>query len=113
MDAAQAAGKAALEDVDHMAASRDHNSVWAPWLSDQLSALGLTVYPSAANFILVRFPADKGKNSADAMNFFSGRGIIPRETGGYGLPDCLRFTIGREDEMRAVAAAASDFMTGR
>ena len=110
---AQAAGKAALEDVDHMAASRDHNSVWAPWLSDQLSALGLTVFPSAANFILVRFPTEDGKTASDAMNYFSGRGIVPRETGGYGLPDCLRFTIGREDEMRAVAAAATDFMAGR
>lgn len=109
---AQAAGKAALEDVDHMAASRDHNSVWLPWLSDQLTALGLTVFPSAANFILVRFPAENGKTASDAMNFFSHRGIIPRETGGYGLPDCLRFTIGREDEMRAVAAAAAEFMAG-
>lgn len=111
--AAQAAGKAALEDVDHTAASRDHNSVWLPWLSEQFSALGLTVYPSAANFILVRFPSEKGKTAADAMKFFSSRGIIPRETGGYGLPECLRFTIGREDEMRAAAAAAVDFMNGQ
>jgi histidinol-phosphate aminotransferase len=111
--AAQAAGKAALEDMDHVAASRDHNSVWLPWLSDQFAALGLTVYPSAANFILVRFGTEEGRSAADAMNFFSSRGIVPRETGGYGLPDCLRFTIGREDEMRAVAAAAIDFMAGR
>lgn len=111
--AAQVAGKAALEDVDHMASSRDHNSVWLPWLSDQMSALGLTVYPSAANFILVRFPTEDGKTSSDAMDFFAGRGIIPRETKGYGLPECLRFTIGREDEMRAVAAAAADFMAER
>jgi len=28
------------------------------------------------------------------------------------LPDCLRVTIGREDEMRAFADAAKEFMAG-
>lgn len=110
--AAQAAGKAALEDTDHVAASRDHNSVWLPWFSDQLSALGLTVFPSAGNFVLVRFPAEGGKTASNAMDFFSRHGVIPRETTGYGLPDCLRFTIGREDEMRAAAGLATEFMAG-
>jgi len=110
--AAQAAGIAALEDTAHVAASRDHNAVWLPWLADRLGALGLCVYPSAANFVLVRFPDDPARNSAAAMKFFGERGLIPRETGGYGLPQCLRITIGREDEMRAVAAAAADFMAG-
>ena len=110
--AAQAAGKAAVEDAAHVAAARDHNSVWLPWLSDRLSDCGLTVYPSAANFVLVRFPDDDTHNSAAAMTFFESKGIIPRETGGYGLPDCLRVTIGREDEMRAFADAAKEFMAG-
>jgi len=107
---AQAAGIAAMDDDAHVAASRDHNSVWLPWLSDRLTALGLTVYPSAANFLLVRFPDDPARNAAAAMEFFGARGIVPRETGGYGLPQCLRITIGREDEVRAVAAAAADFL---
>jgi len=110
--AAQAAGKAAVEDVGHVAASRDHNAVWLPWLSDRLSALGLTVFPSAANFILVRFPAEGDRNAAAAMAWFSARGMIPRETAVYGLPDCLRITIGREDEVRAIAEAAAAFMKG-
>ena len=108
--AAQAAGIAAMEDTTHVAASRDHNAVWLPWLADRLGTLGLTVYPSAANFVLVRFPDDPKHDAAAAMKFFGERGLIPRETGGYGLSQCLRITIGREDEMRAVAAAAADFM---
>ncbi len=107
---AQAAGVAALGDVGHIAASRDHNSIWLPWLSDRLANLGLTVLPSVANFILVRFPGDKGRDAASAMTYFSENGVVPRETIGYGLPDCLRITIGREDEVRAVAKIAADFM---
>ena len=108
--AAQAAGEAALGDIGHIAASRDHNSVWLPWLSDRLEALGLTVLPSAANFILVRFPRDQGRDAPSAMTYFAENGVVPRETGGYGLPDCLRITIGREDEVRAAAKIAADFM---
>ncbi|MEE8332394.1 MAG: aminotransferase class I/II-fold pyridoxal phosphate-dependent enzyme, partial [Alphaproteobacteria bacterium] len=110
--AAQAAGAAAMEDTGHVAASRDHNEVWLPWLSERIGALGLVVLPSAANFILVRFPDDPAHNAAAAMDFFGARGIIPRETGGYGLPQCLRISIGREDEVRAVVDAAADFMAG-
>ncbi len=111
--AAQAAGIAAMEDVAHVAASRDHNTVWLPWLSDRLAALGLTVYPSAANFVLVRFPAEEARSAPAAMTYMGERGIIARETAVYGLPDCLRITIGREDEVRAVAAAIEEFLGGR
>jgi len=111
--AAQAAGVAAVNDTAHVAASRDHNAVWLPWLTEKLTALGLTVYPSVANFILVRFPEAAGQTSSDANTFLAERGIIPRETGGYGLPACLRITIGREDEVRAIAEALAEFVAGR
>ena len=106
----QAAAVAALGDLAFLAASRDHNSVWLPWLTERIAATGLIVYPSVANFVLVRFPNRAGHDAAAAMNFLNQRGIIPRQTGSYGLPDCLRITIGREDEMRALAAALRDFM---
>jgi histidinol-phosphate aminotransferase len=110
--AAQAAGKAAMEDSEHIAASRDHNAIWLPWTTERFREAGLHVQPSVANFVLVRFPDDPARNAQAAFEFFGSRGIIARETGGYGLPGWLRFTIGREDEMRAVADAARDFMAG-
>jgi histidinol-phosphate aminotransferase len=110
--AAQAAGKAAMEDADHVAASRDHNAVWLPWLAGRLGEAGLHVYPSAANFVLARFPDEPARNADAAMAFFARRGLIPRETGGYFLPGCLRITIGREDEMRAMADAVCALMAG-
>ncbi len=44
-----------------------------------------------------------------ADNFLAARGIIARQVDKYGLPDCLRITIGLEHEMRAVAEALAAF----
>ena len=108
---AQAAGIAALEDASFLAVSRDHNSAWLPWLSEKIRATELTVYPSVANFVLVRFPDDASQNAAAAIAFLNDRGIIPRETSANGLPECIRITIGTEAENRAVAAALNEFMS--
>ncbi len=109
---AQAAGIAAIEDTAFLAVARDHNATWRPWLAERIRDAGLEVYPSIANFVLVRFPDAPGRNAEAALAFLNARGLIPRETGGVGLPGCLRITIGREHEMRAVARAIEDFMDG-
>lgn len=110
--AAQAAGIAAVNDVEFLTRSRDHNTAWLPWLSERLTGMGLEVVPSVGNFVLVRFPAEPGRDAAAAMEFLTGRGIIPRSSASAGIPDGIRFTIGLEDEMRAVADAASAFLGG-
>ncbi len=101
---AQAAALAALEDEAHEESSRAHNWVWRDWLAAQLAASGYRVHPSVGNFLLVEF-AD-----ADAADgFLKSRGLIMRKMGGYGLPHCLRITIGSEAETRATAAALADY----
>ena len=41
------------------------------------------------------------QRSADAANaYLNSKGVIVRQVGGYGLPDCLRITIGTEDQNR-------------
>jgi histidinol-phosphate aminotransferase len=107
--AAQAAGLAAVEDVAFAGAARDHNETWRDWLADELSSLGLHVYPSVTNFVLVGFGEDPERGAAAADRFLRQRGIILREVDNYGLPDCLRVTIGTEDEMRALVAALREF----
>lgn len=106
----QAAGVAALEDVNHTEAAVRHNARWREWLSAKLGDLGLKVHPSVCNFVLVGFPDDPRRNAAAADAFLLKRGIIVRPVAKYGLPDCLRITIGREDEVRAVAEALGEFM---
>lgn len=103
--AAQAAAVAALEDKAHVERARAHNERWLPWFRKALEGLGLTAYPSFGNFLLVKFP-----DAEAALAFLNGRGIIPRRMAAYGLPDCLRITIGTEEEMQAVVAALADFL---
>jgi histidinol-phosphate aminotransferase len=107
--AAQAAGVAALEDVAAVERAREHNDIWRPWLARELTALGLELTPAIANFVLVRFPAPP-KDADAAWDFLRSRGILVRKLGVYHLPDCLRITIGTEDEMRAVVAALKEFL---
>ncbi len=105
--ATQAAGIAAVEDVEYLSRARDHNERWRIWLTAELTKLGYRVVPSVANFVLVRF-ADAAQAEA-ADRFLTARGIIVRQVPKYGLPESLRITIGLEAEMKAVVAALSDF----
>jgi histidinol-phosphate aminotransferase len=109
--AAQAAAVAALDDVTATDRARAHNDIWQPWTMRQLRELGLEVNPSVANFVLVRFP-DPAKNADAAFAYLQSKGIITRKMGGYHLPDCLRITIGTEEEMRAVVDTTAAFLRG-
>ncbi|CAN1723124.1 Histidinol-phosphate aminotransferase [Hyphomicrobium sp. 1Nfss2.1] len=110
---AMAAGAASIADKTHEEASALHNERWLPWLSGELEKLGLTVTPSVANFILVHFAKDGGKTANAADAFLKERAIIVRKVGAYGLPDCLRITVGTEADNRAVVDALSAFLGGR
>jgi histidinol-phosphate aminotransferase len=107
---AQAAGAAAMRDRAHVAASVAHNEQWRAWLLTKLRAAGLRVDDSVANFLLIHFPHTPGKTAHDADAFLCSRGLILRGLDNYGLPDCLRLTVGREDANRKVAAALEEFM---
>ena len=106
---AQAAAVAALEDQAFLEQSVTHNRHWRAWLVQELSALGLKLYPSVTNFLLVEFPGGKACDADAAAHFLKQRGILPRKVDNYGLPHCLRFTIGNEAENRAVVKALGDF----
>ena len=107
---AQAAALAALEDIAHVAAARANNDIWLPWVSAELERIGLKVAPSVGNFVLVRFPREQHRNADAADAFLARHGIIPRKMGAYKLPDSLRITIGREDEMRLLVSTLAEFM---
>ena len=98
--AAQAAGVAAIRDAGYVQFSRAHNDKWLPWLTDEVRAMGFEVLPSVGNFILIRFPDVEAAFAA-----LQGHGVIPRRVAGYGFPDGLRVTVGREEDNRAVVAA--------
>lgn len=109
--AAQAAAVAALRDKAHAAASKAHNTRWLVWLKEKIEAIGLKVFPSVANFVLIEFPAIGPKTAAAADAYLMKRGIILRAVGAYGLPNCLRLSVGTEEGNKAAVAALEEFMS--
>jgi histidinol-phosphate aminotransferase len=104
-----AAGVAAIEDSAHAQAAARHNDTWRAWVEAELGKLGLRVTPSVANFVLIHFAPD-GKTAAAADEYLKSKGIILRRVTSYGLPDCLRMTIGSAEDNRAVVAALAAFL---
>jgi histidinol-phosphate aminotransferase len=105
-----AAGVAALADRAHIDTAIAHNEKWLPWITAELEKLGLEVTPSVGNFVLIHFPTQKGRDAVSADEFLKTHGIILRRVGAYGLPNCLRMTIGTEDDNRKVVAALATFL---
>ena len=66
--------------------------------------------PSAANFVLIHFPQDKGRTAADANAFLMKRGLILRQVGAYKLPNALRMSVGTEEANRLVVKALAEFL---
>jgi len=107
---ALAAGTAAVGDLDHVTRSRDHNRRWRDWFSTRARRMGLQVFASEGNFLLLRFP-DPRRPAGEALAALKARGILLRGVGAYGLPDCVRITIGTRQDMRASADALGEFLT--
>ncbi len=108
--AAIAAGAAALQDRAHEESSIAHNLLWLERMQGAIEALRLKVSPSVANFLLIHFPAAPGRGAAEADAFLTARGVILRRVSAYGLPDCLRLTIGSEEANAAVLAGLRAFV---
>jgi histidinol-phosphate aminotransferase len=96
-----AGAEAALGDQAHVARIRAWNSLERSWLAVQLATRGLRVAPSQTNFVLVDF----GRDAAPIEAALVARGVVPRPMAGYGLPACLRITVGtRVDNARLLLA---------
>jgi histidinol-phosphate aminotransferase len=104
---ALAACEAALGDLDHLRHSCAHNAEQRAALAQALEQRGLRVYPSQTNFLLVRFGPDTTRIEAD----LTARGVVLRPMGGYGLPECLRITVGNVDENRRLLAALDQVLS--
>jgi histidinol-phosphate aminotransferase len=110
---AQLAAAAALADRAHVEASFAHNEKWRDWLTHEIRKLGFRVDDSVANFILIHFGHEKGRTAHDADAFLTARGLILRGVANYGLPDCLRLTVGPEAANRAVVVALAEFAAAK
>lgn len=89
-----AAAQAALGDVDHLRWGLARNAEERATLARAFEARGWFVHPSQTNFLLVEFGANTTAIEAALLE----RGVVLRPMVGYGLPDCLRVTVGDRDE---------------
>lgn len=102
----QAMALAATADVDFVEASRIHNLEERTRFVQRITALsnhGLRPLPSQANFVLILF---EGPLTAEAaFDGLADRGYIVRWLPGQGLPQALRITIGKTEDMDVIASA--------
>ncbi len=108
--AVQAAGIAALAEPGWVEKSRAHNREYRAWLTDALARSGIRVWPSEGNFLLADFATTERARAAD--DALRARGLIVRRVAGYGLPHCLRITVGTAEECGMVAETLDRFMAG-
>lgn len=108
-NSAQVTALAALEDQAFVEASRLHNATERARFITAVEALGnhgLRAVPSEANFVLVLF---EGRlNGEAAYKGLAERGYIVRWLPGQGLAHGLRITVGRREDMDAIAAILRD-----
>ncbi len=93
---AQDAGVAAMADQDFIAASRAHNFSEKSRVQGVLRQQGFTAYDSEANFYLIDFGnVDDAKSF---LEFLESHNVFVRSMKGYGLPHCIRVTVGTKEE---------------
>ena len=99
----QAAAQFALEHLDVLEEQAHKVLAERPGVGKALAALpGVTVFPSAANFFLVRLP-----DANRAYEKLKGQGVLVRNFDGTHsmLANCLRVTVGTPEENRILIAA--------
>ena len=92
------AALAALDDDEFVRRTLAVNAAGKAYLEREFERLGLTFYPTAANFFAVHVPV----SATEAYEAFLERGIVVRSGDGLGLPGYLRITIGTKSENEAL-----------
>ena len=95
-----AAGVAALEHQTAMLENAERIKRTRARLASELQALGFYVYPSQSNFVLARWTS--ALEAARFQRELEARRILVRYFAQRRLDDCLRISIGTDDEIDAL-----------
>jgi len=109
---AEEAGLAALDDAVFLGHTRDTVLRGRRDLTAGLAALGCTVRPSQANFLLFDLPPGSPLDAAGFFDALLRQGIIIRPLQSYNLPNSLRVSIGDPKENARFLAAAQAILHG-
>ena len=113
---AQAAGIAACKETEFLQKARDYINGQREYLVSELKELGFNVFPSEANFLLLKEPEGLRKEGGPRVREqLAARGIKVRDCRSFnGLDDtCVRIGIRTEEENKAFIEALSDIAKSR
>ncbi len=91
---AQVAALAALEDTEFFKQTIAKTINGRNYLMREVEAIGCKSYPSETNFFLIDVRGDA--NALYAAMLY--KGVIVRSMAAYGFPQCIRITVGTDDE---------------
>ena len=100
---AQAAGIGALSDEAFVERSLDVNAKGKMYLMPILRKMGFTLVPTEANFIMLPLADESTVNIV--YNELLKLGVIIRPLKAFGLPHCIRITIGTQEENERLVAS--------
>lgn len=95
------AAEHAIGDKEFLDKSRLENTQGLKILEQSCNNLDLRFVPSKGNFLLIDFEQDAAPIYMELLK----RGIITRPVANYGLNDCLRITIGTQEQMKRLDKA--------
>jgi histidinol-phosphate aminotransferase len=107
---ALAAAEAAVRDQAWVKKCHDDNARLRTLLCESLMEHGVPCDTSMANFVLARFSNQEEAEGCDL--YLQSQGLIVRRVAGYGLPNCLRITVGDEPSVRRVAFCIGQYKAG-
>jgi histidinol-phosphate aminotransferase len=91
-----AAGIGALDDREFLHRSLESNARGMRRLREQLTQFGYTPVTSDANFLMI--PMSSREEAQRLTQSLVERGVIIRPLANFGLPNCVRITIGTDEE---------------
>jgi histidinol-phosphate aminotransferase len=97
---------AALDDTEHVARGAQHARRAIERYQAEIHGPGVRVHPSLGNFVLV----DCGRPSTAIYERLLRHGVIVRPMAVWGLPDHLRVSAARDEDMPRVIAALNDVL---
>ena len=91
----------ALQDTQHLSRVVIENNKNKKWFEQELKKINIKCLPSVANFSFIE--CDHNSKTAEKINnLLLKNGVIIRQLHSYGLPNCLRITIGSREEMKKI-----------
>ena len=88
----------ALDDKEYLSKVIKSNRDTKSWFESELEKIKIKTRPSEGNFSFVEMSDQEAKK---IFTHLANSGIIVRQLDSYGLPNCLRITIGTREEMEA------------